>query len=117
MASGAHTFATRPPPAASHAPTSLPPGPRGRVASTLGWLTRPIELMESCQSRYGDVFTLRLLGLGDVVFVADPELVKSAFTGDPETMRAGEARGFCGQSSGQDRCCCWTTSATAASAS
>lgn len=71
--------------------SALPPGPRNAALSTLRWLTRPVELMEQCQRRYGDVFTLRLLGLGDVVFVSDPALVKAAFTGDPAVMRAGEA--------------------------
>jgi len=78
-------------PTAPAAASALPPGPRRAALSTLRWLIRPIELMESCRLRHGDVFTLRLLGLGEVVFVSDPDLVKTIFTGDPQLLRAGEA--------------------------
>jgi cytochrome P450 len=40
-----------------------------------------MSLLESCGERYGDVFTIRTFGLGDVVFVADPLAVKEVFTG------------------------------------
>lgn len=73
------------------AQSKLPPGPGRSALSTLRWLIRPIELMESCRRRHGDVFTLRLLGLGEVVFISDPDLVRAVFTGDPQLLRAGEA--------------------------
>jgi len=61
----------------------LPPGPRWpRAAQTAAWGLRPVELVRHCRERYGDLFTLRTLGLGDMVFVASPELIKEVFTGE-----------------------------------
>jgi cytochrome P450 len=53
--------------------------------------------MESCQRRYGDCFTVRLLGFGDrgrhgIVFIADPAAVKATFAGDRSLNRVGESR-------------------------
>jgi cytochrome P450 len=53
------------------------------------WIFRPEALMERAHRECGDVFTLHL-PLGPVVAVADPALVKEVFTGDSDTLRAGE---------------------------
>jgi cytochrome P450 family 135 len=55
---------------------------------------RPIELMERCSRRYGDMFTLRPLGIGRAVFISDPDVIKQVFTASPEVMRAGESNAF-----------------------
>jgi cytochrome P450 family 135 len=77
---------------------ALPPGPR-RPASVqaLWWIARPSAMLDQCHQRYGDAFTVRLLGFGepgfsDVVFLADPAAVKTVFTSGPETLRVGELR-------------------------
>jgi cytochrome P450 family 135 len=54
------------------------------TASPYGWMLRRWR-------RYGDVFSSRFPIFGRVVYVANPELVKEVFTGDPVTMHAGEA--------------------------
>ena len=42
--------------------------------------------------RYGDMWTLQLLGGNTTfVFVSDPELMESFFTADPDVLRAGAA--------------------------
>ncbi len=70
---------------------SLPPGPDwGLARSTLRWWRRPLDVLEYCQSRYGDMFTYRLPHEGTWVFVSDPEAVKQVFTGDPRLLHAGE---------------------------
>jgi cytochrome P450 len=70
----------------------LPPGPRMPTPlQTLGWLARPLPLLERYRERYGDIFTLRIRNEVTWVFLADPEHVKLAFTGSPEQLRAGEA--------------------------
>src|SRR5215210_6397895 len=71
---------------------ALPPGPRGpAVLQSLRLILQPIAFLEHCLRRYGDVFTLRFVGMGDLVYVADTETVKEIFTGDPRVFHAGEA--------------------------
>lgn len=48
--------------------------------------------MTAWQRRYGDVFTVRFLGLGHLVYVADPRLVREVYAADGEVGRAGDAR-------------------------
>jgi cytochrome P450 len=67
------------------------------LAQTLGWVLRPGRFMERCQRRYGDCFTVRLLGFGDrgpagIVFLADPAAAKATFAGDRSLNRVGESR-------------------------
>jgi cytochrome P450 len=77
------------------APTSregLPPGPDwSLIRSTQRWWRRPLQTLEECQGRYGDMFTYRLAHEGTWVFVAHPDAVKQVFTGDPRLLHAGEA--------------------------
>jgi cytochrome P450 len=55
------------------------------------WWRRPLQTLEECQARYGDMFTIRLPHEGTWVFVSDPEVVKQVFTGDPNLLHAGAA--------------------------
>jgi cytochrome P450 family 135 len=77
---------------------SLPPGPRMPApAQALAWMTRPCAFLDGCHRRFGDAFTLRLLGFGergfsDVVFLSDPAAIKTVFTSGPDTLRVGELR-------------------------
>lgn len=48
--------------------------------------------MTRWQRRHGDVFRVRFLGLGDLVYVADPCLVSEVYAADGEVGRAGDAR-------------------------
>ncbi len=70
----------------------LPPGPRApALAQTAAWWLRPLDMLDACARRYGDVFTIRFAGFGAVVMVSAPEHVRQVFTGDPDALRAGEA--------------------------
>jgi cytochrome P450 len=60
-------------------------------------MVRPSALLDRCMRRYGNTFTLQLLGFGergfsDVVFLADPVAIKTVFTAGPDTLRVGELR-------------------------
>jgi len=60
----------------------LPPGPRLPPAlQTVGLLTRMVPLLERCRRRYGQTFTLRVLGAGELVFISDPPSIKRMFSG------------------------------------
>ncbi|RYE82494.1 MAG: cytochrome P450, partial [Myxococcales bacterium] len=55
------------------------------------WMRRPYEFFGRCQERHGDLFTLNIPALGDVVIVAQPDLVKEVFAQGPDAAHAGKA--------------------------
>src|SRR5437667_2434454 len=77
---------------------ALPPGPRMPApVQVLTWGMRPCAFLEGCLRRYGDAFTLRLLGFGErgfsnVVFLTQPDAIKAVFTGGSDRVRVGELR-------------------------
>ena len=76
---------------------SLPPGTRlPRLAQSALWALYPGALSRYCQRRFGPTFTLRPLGIGDVVVLTQPEAIGEVFTGDREVLRAGEANSVMG---------------------
>ncbi len=86
------------------APTALPPGPRfPRWVQAALMLGRGTSFVAACRRRYGSVFTLRVAGLGTLVYLADPADIKTVFAGDPRVFHAGEANsilsGLLGESS------------------
>ncbi len=73
----------------------LPEGPQTHPwIQTFQWLTSPLEYMEACAKRYGDIFTLRI---GPVftpqVFVSNPQAIQQIFTTDPKQLDSGAAAG------------------------
>ncbi len=62
---------------------SLPDGPHlPSLVQTLAVITQPIHFLERCARRYGDTFTLRVLGLNSppVVFMSHPDTIQAVFT-------------------------------------
>ncbi len=51
----------------------------------------PLGFLARQQRRYGDLFAIRFPYFGQIVYVAEPSLVKALFTGDPAIFHAGEA--------------------------
>jgi len=51
-----------------------------------------IGFLERCRDRHGDVFEVRLPGMGRFVYVVDPALIKQVFAADRDIGLAGEAR-------------------------
>ena len=76
-------------------PTDLPPGPRRpALAQTLQWVFDPERFMRTCRERYGSTFTARLGPSADVVFLCEPEDVKTVFQGTPEETNMGDINGL-----------------------
>jgi cytochrome P450 len=60
--------------------SSLPPGPVHPAAiQTLHFGLRPYAFLEDCARRFGDVFTLRIVGLGTLVAFSRPEAIQEIF--------------------------------------
>jgi cytochrome P450 len=61
----------------------LPPGPRlPRAIQTLRFVRDPLPMFERAAARFGETFTLRLHGPGDLVFITDPPSLKRLFAAD-----------------------------------
>jgi cytochrome P450 len=68
-----------------------PPGPSlPSLVQTALFLRRPFEFVRSCQHRYGDIFTLRILTAGRVVYLADPQAVRQLLALDGRQAHAGD---------------------------
>ncbi len=73
-------------------PSALPPGPSmPALVQTYRYVRNPLPLLDECARRFGDLFTLQLIGTGPWVFVCSPPLLKAMFTGPPDALHAGEA--------------------------
>jgi cytochrome P450 len=69
---------------------TLPPGPRTPSwVQTLAWWSRPVPSFERWRARYGNRFTIRLMGLPPFVILADPDAAKAVFTAAPDVLHPG----------------------------
>ncbi len=55
------------------------------------WYRRAQWLLDTCQARFGDMFTLKIANEGTWVITSNPDTIKQVFTGDPRLLHAGEA--------------------------
>ena len=70
-------------------PSQLPPGPRyPAVLTTYKWQRQTVALLEEGRDRFGDIWTLRLMGGATFVVVSDPTLAKEALGGDPTLLHS-----------------------------
>jgi len=77
-------------PVQAAAKTKLPAGPR--IPTTLQaaiWALRPLDYMDRCEERYGEIFTLRVRRGRPWVLLTNPQHVKTVFTRASELMGAG----------------------------
>jgi cytochrome P450 len=70
----------------------LPPGPRApSVLNALRYARDPLGFFVRLRERHGDVFRISFPSFPDVVYLADPGLVRELFMSDPAQLHAGEA--------------------------
>jgi cytochrome P450 len=75
---------------ATAAKTNLPAGPPIPTPLQAAiWALRPLELMDRCEARYGEIFTLRIRRGRPWVLLTNPAHVKQVFTRASELMGAG----------------------------
>lgn len=73
-------------------PMLRPPSPHfPGIVQTYRWGKRPIEFLDVCKQEVGTPFTMKFVGVGDVVIVDDPSQVKETITADPKVLQAGRA--------------------------
>ncbi len=83
--------ATIPRPRLDSATAALPGPARPGVVQLLHYARDPLGFLADYQRRFGDIYTVRFPYFGRIVYVAQPDLIKALFTGDPAVFHAGEA--------------------------
>ncbi|MDJ0518287.1 MAG: cytochrome P450 [Trichodesmium sp. MO_231.B1] len=73
--------------------SQLPKGPQNlSLLNKLQRIIKPLEFLETCARKYGDIFTLPVL-LGSskqsMVIISNPQGIKEIFSTDPEKLDAG----------------------------
>src|SRR5439155_25218265 len=58
------------------------------VVQTLGYGLRPVEFLQWCHRRYGDVFAVRLPGDGVEVVLADPQAIREVMALEADDFTA-----------------------------
>lgn len=71
--------------------TRLPPSPPlSPLTQTFRFYRDPFTLISECRRDLGDLFSLRLLGMGTWVFATTPEHIKEMFKAPPDVLTSGE---------------------------
>lgn len=58
---------------------------------SMRFMKAPFELLRECRDECGDAFSLKLLGMGEWVFLCSPELAEEMFKAPEAHLSAGEA--------------------------
>ena len=68
----------------------LPDGPKiHSLFQLIKWVKTPLEFLDDCVQRYGDIFTIRLFGYPPIVFIANPQGVEQIFRSKPQSFGIG----------------------------
>lgn len=67
----------------------LPP-----VLQLLQWIGRPVDFLESCSDRYGDLFLVQLGKFLPGVFISDPEAIRAVLKLDAKAFDSGRSNGI-----------------------
>ncbi len=71
--------------------SALPPSPSGSALThTARFIRDPFTLIDEAREECGEIFQMRLLGLGRWVFLCAPDLLKDMYRASDEVLAAGE---------------------------
>jgi cytochrome P450 len=62
---------------------------RLKLIQLIRWIKDPLNYLEKCTKKYGDIFTLNLMGFEPFVIVGHPEGVKEIFAADSKQFDSG----------------------------
>lgn len=69
----------------------LPDGPKTpELFNGIAFLVARNRFIQRLQRRYGDAFSMRIPGFGQMVLVTTPELVKQVYTAKPDVLHGGK---------------------------
>ena len=56
----------------------------------INWIARPYDFLDDCSKSYGDIFTIRLMGVPPLVILSDPQAIGEIFATDAKKFDAGK---------------------------
>lgn len=70
----------------------FPDGPKTpALLQSINLIVNPLNYLDNCAERYGDIFTIRFLNYPPTVVVSNPQGMKKIFTASSQTFNTGEA--------------------------
>jgi len=57
----------------------------------LSYTARPLQFLDACAKKYGEIFTVKLVGYGQFVVTSNTKHIEAIFAADPAVAHAGEA--------------------------
>ncbi len=54
--------------------------PQSGLRQLINWIARPYAYLDECAAKYGDTFTMRMYGFGNLVFLSNPQAIKEIFS-------------------------------------
>ena len=75
---------------------TFPPEPsEPAVVQTMRWIRSPIDFLDSCRRRLGDVFSLRFVGFQrPMVMLSDPEAIRAVYSARDSALPPGRTIGL-----------------------
>jgi unspecific monooxygenase len=75
--------------------SQLPEGPNSPAWwQLIQWIGDPLRYLEVQAKRYGDIFTMRILGFAPIVIIGNPQAIQEIFAVDGKQFDAGRSNGI-----------------------
>ena len=65
--------------------------PLSALRQLTNWIVRPYDFLDECAKKYGDIFTIGLVGFPPLVFLGNPQAIKEVFAADARQYDAGKS--------------------------
>jgi cytochrome P450 family 110 len=62
-----------------------------KLLQSLAWIGTPLDYLDSCAKKYGDMFTARFVGFEPLVFINHPQAIQQIFSSDPKNFDSGRS--------------------------
>ncbi|MGL5804221.1 MAG: cytochrome P450 [Xenococcaceae cyanobacterium] len=70
----------------------LPDGPKSpSFIQLFFWIADPLNYLDTCAKRYGDIFTLRIAGFDPLIIISNPQAIQEIFNVDSKQFDAGRS--------------------------
>ena len=65
--------------------------PMSALRQLTNWITRPYDFLDECAEKYGDIFTIKLVGFPPLLFLSNSQTIKEIFATDARQFDAGRS--------------------------